>query len=136
MRTMTRRNSLIWLSVAALSGCPAIEEKKRSNLLADRVRAYGKAIRWGDFDIATRFLKRRGDAPVQVDGSAISGVRVTHNDYNIEAVGPEATEARMTGTFDYQRPSSATIRQYKQTAQWWYDAELENWFLDDDLPKF
>lgn len=138
LQTLSRRTSLIWLvaGLATLAGCAAIEEKKRTNLLADRVRAYTKAIRWGDFDLATRFLRRRDGESAQVDAGAIDGVRVTAYDHNIEAVGPAATEAMMVAKFDYQRASSATIREYKQTALWWYYTESQNWFLDDDLPKF
>ena len=66
----------------------------------------------------------------------MQGIRVTHYDYSIQADRPEAEEAEMVATFDYQLPSSASVRRIKQRATWWYDAEIENWYLDGDLPKF
>ena len=42
----------------------------------------------------------------------------------------------MVATLDYQLPSSASVRRIKQRATWWYDAKIENWYLDGDLPKF
>ena len=128
--------ALCVLAITTLVGCAAIETKARSQKLTDQVKAYTKAIRWGDFDIATRFLKHRNGKPARTEAGSLQGIRVTHYDYSIQADRPEAEEAEMVATFDYQLPSSASVRRIKQRATWWYDAKIENWYLDGDLPKF
>ncbi|MEM7407936.1 MAG: hypothetical protein AAF458_21780 [Pseudomonadota bacterium] len=120
----------------AFSGCTAIEEKKRSNQLTSRIKSYTKAIRWGDYDLATRYLRHRDGKPATTDTSRIEGVKVTHYNYEIAAPGPEAVEATMTARFDYYLPDSATIRKLKQVGVWWYDTTAQNWYLDDGLPEF
>lgn len=132
----SRRGFMSVVAVAALSGCGAIESKQRSQILTDRVRSYTKSVRWGDFDIAQRFIKlREGEAPF-VDTEHLRGLRVTHYDYSIYASDPDAKEAEMTATFDYQQIGTATIRRLKQTALWWYSGEHETWYLDGALPEF
>ena len=136
MSSSSRRGFLSALALVALSGCAAIETKKRSQTLNDRVRSYTKAIRWGDFDIAQRFLRPREGPAVQVDTEYLRGLKVTHYDYHINAPDPEAKEAEMTASFDYQQLGTATIRRLKQTAIWWYSDEHETWYLDAKLPEF
>lgn len=132
----SRRGFMSALAAIALSGCAAIESKQRSQILTERVRSYTKAVRWGDFDIAQRFLKPREGEAVYVDTEYLRGLRVTHYDYSIHAPDPDAVEAQMTATFDYQPIGTATIRRLKQTAQWWYSKQHETWYLDGTLPAF
>ena len=136
MNSISRRGILLMAGALALGGCAAIESKKRSQVLTERVRAYTKSVRWGDFDIAQRFIKpREGEAKV-VDTEAMRGLRVTHYDYEINASDPEAKEAEMIATFDYQGDGTVTIKRLNQRAVWWYSDEQETWFLDGSLPDF
>lgn len=132
----SRRGFMSALAVVALSGCAAIESKQRSQILTERVRSYTKSVRWGDFDIAQRFIKPREGEAEFADTEHLRGLRVTHYDYSIHAPDPDAVEAQMTATFDYQPIGTATIRRVKQTALWWYSGEHETWYLDGSLPDF
>jgi len=134
-RTFTR--ALLGAAVlASVGGCAAVEEKQRSIQLTERIKSYNKAIRWGDYDLATRFLRHRDGRPASLDISAIEGVRVTHYDYEIAANGPTAVEATMTSRFDYYTPTSATIKKLRQIGIWWFDNTTKNWYLDGTLPQF
>ena len=129
--------AILWIAaIVLIAGCATIENKARSQKLQDQVKAYTKAIRWGDYDIATRFLKHQNGEPASTNANALKGVRVTHYDYSIDAGGPEAVVANMIATFDYQLPASVSVRQLKQRATWWYDDKAETWFMDGSLPKF
>lgn len=136
MSSSSRRGFLSALAAITLAGCAAIETKKRSQVLTERVRSYTKSVRWGDFDIAQRFIKPRTGPEPAVDTEHLRGLRVTHYDYAINAPDPEAKEAEMTATFDYQQQGTVTVRRLKQTAIWWYSDEHETWYLDGALPDF
>ena len=52
----------------------------------------------------------------------------------VSAESPEAVEAVMKAKIDYQVVDSANVRRAAYSAKWWYDEELDAWFVDGKLP--
>ena len=42
----------------------------------------------------------------------------------------------MTVAFDYYFEDTLSVKKVHQQALWWWDPEIENWFLDGKLPEF
>lgn len=137
-KTLSATRILLIGAVIALglAGCQKYGEQKRAGLLEDTVRFYNSAIRWSDFAGAASAIRPREGEAVAVDHSHLTGVRVTSNDYRINAASPDALEAEMVAVFKYQMPDSASVRTATQRATWWYDEKLERWFLDGTKMPF
>ena len=140
--SMVVRN-LAWVRVLAcasamalLAGCAAYKAKSQSLLLEAQVKNYAKSIRWSDWETAVTFLRERdGTLPV-LDITRYDGIRVTRSDYTVAAPAPDALEATMVASFDYQYPDSVSVRSVTQQALWWYDPTYGRWFLEGSLPDF
>ena len=135
---MIRRTLVVGVVAIAtiLAGCGAIEKKSRTAKLDRAVQGYAAAIRWGDIETVSGFLRpRKSDSPLP-NLAMLRNIRVTSYQARVGASGPDADEARMVASFEYQKASSARLKSITQTALWWYDAETEGWFLDGSIPDF
>ena len=70
------------------------------------------------------------------DLSNLEGLKVTHYDYAIDAASEESEEALMTTKFDYYFEDTLVVKNVYQQVTWWWDPEVENWFMDGELPEF
>ena len=139
-----RLSVLMLLGLVALSGCATLETKERMVTLEASVKRYGKAIRWGDYDVAASFVRQRDtQAPEKSSVSDVGaslpnshGVRVVQHEVRIGAASEEATEANMVAVFTYHLDDSTRVRVLSQNAIWWYDEATQAWFLEGSLPNF
>ncbi|MDX1513782.1 MAG: hypothetical protein R3174_08565 [Gammaproteobacteria bacterium] len=121
---------------AGLGGCAQIEKNKRAKGLDTAVKLYASAIRWGNFETALALTRPREGEPAIPDNALLGSLRVTAYSSRILSVDEEAGEARVTTHFDYYLQDSGSVRSVSQTANWYYDAAAESWFLDGGLPEF
>ena len=128
--------TLLVVAMLGLSGCPRIEDHSKSLKLSDTVKLYVKAVRWGDYELASRLFRNKDGATPVIDLSKYEGIRVTRESHEVRAANPSASEATMRAVFEYHLDSSARIRKVVQTLDWWYDEESETWFAAGTLPKF
>ncbi len=42
----------------------------------------------------------------------------------------------MTVKFNYYFEDTLIVKDVYQQVTWWWDPEVENWFMDGELPKF
>ena len=111
------------LIAGLLTGCADLQHKDQTKKLDQAIRSYIHAVRWGDL----------GAAP---DLSKLEGLRVTHYDYAIDSKAEGDVEALMTAAFDYYFEDTLSVKKAYQQVIWWWDPEIENWFMDGELPDF
>jgi hypothetical protein len=121
------------LIAAVLSGCARLEAHEMDTRLNDSVRAYSKAIRWGNFRLAARHVRHRdGSQPVI---PVYSG--------ELRVIGVNADPGKITGEpedtpvplrVEYVDPRTSRVDVFETTQIWWYDPTVLRWFVDDDVP--
>lgn len=125
------------LLLAGLStGCADLEHKDQTKKLDQAVRSYIRAVRWGDLGAAASYIRPREGEVDPPDLSKLQGLRVTHYDYAIDSKSEGNPEALMTAAFDYYFEDVLTVKEVYQQVIWWWDPEVENWFMDGELPEF
>lgn len=124
------------LVAGALGGCADLQHKDQTKKLDQAVRSYIRAIRWGDLGAAASYIRPREGTVKPPDLSKLKGLRVTRYDFAIDSEEQGSPEALMTVSFDYYFEDTLSVKKVYQQAMWWWDPEVENWFMDGSLPEF
>ena len=122
------------LSVLLLAGCAT---KTRSDALTTTLKAYGSALRWGDFQSAAQFIDPavRAAHPLSpLELARYRQVRVSEYD---DGAGPVPT-----GDFDVQQTATISLvnihtqseRSVVDHQTWHYDEKAKHWWLTSGLP--
>ncbi len=130
--------SLACLTLLAgiFAGCADLQYKDQTKKLDQAVRSYIHAVRWGDLGAAASFIRPREGQPELPDLNELKGLKVTHYDYAIDSAARGSTEALMTAAFDYYFEDTLSVKKVYQQVTWWWDPEVENWFMEGELPAF
>jgi len=118
-----------------VAGCASIQNKQRDALLASEAHTYTSALRWGEIEIAAKFLRTREGMVPKLDPRRYRGVKVTDYEYRLEATGRPG-ETLMSVRFTYYRENSARLRTLDTQGLWWYDEKNNSWFLEGAPPNF
>ena len=118
------------------AGCADLQHKDQTKKLDQAVRSYIHAVRWGDMGAAASFIRPREGKLDPPDLSKLEGLKVTHYDYAIDSATEGSPEALMTVKFDYYFEDTLSVKSVYQQVIWWWDPEVENWFMDGELPEF
>lgn len=124
------------LLAGIFTGCADLQHKEQTKKLDEVIRAYLHAVRWGDLGAAASFIRPREGLTEPPDLSKLKGLHVTHFDYAIDSEAQGHPEALMTAKFDYYFEDTLTVKNVYQQVTWWWDPEVENWFMDGELPEF
>jgi hypothetical protein len=124
------------LLAGLLSGCADLQHKDQTKKLDQAVRSYIHAVRWGDLGAAASYIRPKEGTLKPPDLADLKGLRVTHYDYAIDSKVEGASEALMTAAFDYYFEDTLSVKKAYQQVLWWWDPEVENWFMDGELPDF
>ena len=124
------------LIAGVLTGCASLQQKDQTKKLDQAVRAYIRAVRWGDMGAAASFIRPREGIATPPDLSKLKGLNVTHYDYAVDSKAQGDPEALMTVKFTYYFDDTLSVKDVYQQAIWWWDPEVENWFMDGELPEF
>ena len=124
------------LIAGLLTGCADLQHKDQTKKLDQAIRSYIHAVRWGDLGAAASFIRPREGTVEPPDLSKLKGLHVTHYDYAIDSKAEGDIEALMTAAFDYYFEDTLIVKKAYQQVIWWWDPEIENWFMDGELPEF
>lgn len=124
------------LIAGIFTGCADLEHQDQTKKLDQAVRSYVRAIRWGDLGAAASYIRPKEGMVLPPDLSKLKGLHVTSYDYAIDSEKQGAPEALMTVSFDYYFEDTLTVKKVYQQATWWWDPQVQNWFMDGTLPEF
>ena len=124
-----------------LQGCLGVTEFRRGNIYDSRVFAFLQDIRWGEYEKAQSFINMREGKPRKLNLEYLKNIRVTkldkikemHTQKDEEEV---ISEMKSVYEIEYYVVSVNVVKTLRYEQLWWYDAELDTWFLDNDLPDF
>jgi hypothetical protein len=124
------------VSVTSLSGCASKQKQKSLNTFDERIRLYGRLLRWKEYEGAVNLIRHQDETSVKVDLEAYKELRVT--DYEVKKVvmGDDLKTAIVEAEISYYFETTSLVQTIRDKQSWWYVEDAETWFLDDDLPAF
>ncbi len=127
----------VFVLVLLIVGCAGIETRKQMTLFGETSKAYGLAIRWGEYEEAVAF-KRIGDKDDNLpDFAEYRQVRVTS--YKVKkTIVDEKSFSKVLQIVDiqYYRMSNVTVKNLINRQKWEYNEEEDRWYLLSELPNF
>jgi len=136
---MLKSLSLLMMGVVLLSissGCARLEAEEKSIQLQDLTRAYRKAIRWSEFEVAKDYIRHRDGSVFHYDKAFFESIKVTSMEISKRDVSMENLLATVTAEISYYSIDQGSVRTIEDVQLWWYDEETERWYIDGEFPAF
>ncbi|HKK07153.1 MAG: hypothetical protein P8009_04670 [Gammaproteobacteria bacterium] len=123
--------TLLVFGVLLLAGCSVTPD--RQTQLDDTLRAYERAVRWGEFPAAAAFARPQARPK---DFTRFAHIKITAYDVaglQLSKDGEHLTQIVKISYYDtdYMVEKSVVDRQ-----EWEYDAKEAHWYITSGLPKF
>lgn len=129
-----------WILLVALCcllpGCNSVSTRKAGETLVTTLDDYVAALRWGRFDQAAQYHRKRDKSRSEIDTSQVDYIRVTGHTMKKKTVNDAVDEAQVEVELQYYHNEYGTLKKTVIQQDWWYDQELKGWFLASDFPKF
>ena len=119
------------------TSCASVLGDKRVNAFNERLQAYGKMLRWGDYARAAAMHRNRDGTHEQPTDIAplkeihITSYRITHRELSS---GKE--RGMVSAAIEYYHERESTLRTINDPQTWWYDEKRKTWFQEGELPVF
>ncbi len=115
------------------TGCALSYDFRRQELFAERVRQYGKLIRWSEFEMARSYVAkdaqgRRPPLPKEV--------RVVEYEVKQMIMAEDARKAGQIVEITYFKEKDPRVRTLTDRQQWEFDLEHNEWLLISGFPDF
>jgi len=127
---------LVFFAPWSLQGCGSTQKNKSLNTFDETTRLYGRLLRWQEYEGAVNLIRHQDESSVEVDIDAFKDLRVTDYDIKKVTMGDELKTAVIVAEISYYFEPTNAVNTIRDSQNWWYSEEAEQWFLDDDLPAF
>jgi len=120
-------------SLFTTSSCSYTPEALDS--LDKTLKAYERAIRWGDFKFARELQKN----PLEISDYQrirLKSIRVTSYKIISKVIAPDLSRTTLIADIRYYLDSSAVERVITDRQTWLYDEKVDRWQLDSSFPEF
>ena len=134
MRQMTSAIVLLMM-LLGLAGYNSVEKKKEAQLLEDRMRQYGKMIRWAHYEDAFGYLKLAPGEEIEIPEN-IDNIRVTSYEVYIPPVKLDEKSAVQTVKIVYVFKDRQVLKTMTDKQYWAFDEEAGNWYRTNPIPPF
>ncbi len=104
--------------------------------LEQTIHVYGKAIRWGNFELASTFRRAPGADSPEGGLENLERIRVTHYEPVRKTVSEDASSAVVTVEIKYYDTDSLRVVTLVDEQRWRYDLAEKRWYLVGGLPAF
>jgi hypothetical protein len=121
------------LGAVLASGCVSAFDFRREELFEDTAKAYGRFIRWSDFESAQAFL---APADSGAKNTLPQDVRVTNYEVRQVAYDPGKHKVAQVVSISYYQTNDPRHRTIQDQQLWEFDSAKEVWLLKSGLPKF
>jgi hypothetical protein len=122
------------LCVLVLVGCAMIEEKKQQESFEDITEVYGKAIRWGKFEVANGFRANKGKEEERPDFEYLKNIKVTSYELKAVNISEDGKVVQQDVEIEYYKIEQFIEKTITDSQLWKYNEEEGRWFLHSELP--
>jgi hypothetical protein len=95
---------------------------------------FRKAIRWGYFEEALRFVQVKDYSEPLRNSDYLKNIRITSYEYGNKSYSEDDTKLNVIALISYYDVNKGTVNDIAVDQVWWFDPEKKRWFLDGDLP--
>ena len=123
--------------VLLIFGCAGLQtEKGKMALFDSTARAYGRAIRWGQFEEAFAHKKLSDQNNKLPDFEDYRQIRVTASKVKKTIVDESYSKVLRIVDIQYYRMSNVIVKNLTNRQKWEYNEEENRWYLISELPDF
>jgi hypothetical protein len=133
---MGKLKCTVCVLVLLIVGCAGIETRKQMSLFDETTRAYGRAIRWGQYEEAFAFKRLTDKDDNSPDFAEYRQVRVTSYKIKKTRIAEDFSKVLQIVDIQYYRMSNVTVKNFIDRQKWEYNEEEERWYLTSELPDF
>ncbi len=130
--------NILCISIACVlqSGCASQKNQKTLNTFDERTRLYGRLLRWKEYEAAANMIRHKDESPVTVNLDDYKELRIV--DYKIKhaQINEDYKTAKIDAEISYYYETQNQVKTIRDSQDWWYFEEAENWFLDGSFPSF
>ena len=127
---------VIAVSVLLAFGCSTVSDMKRKSRFDSTTKAYGKAVRWLDFETAYQYIKTEGAGKKAPDFKLLNRIKVTSYDLRQAIPSADQLQVRQIVDIKYYRVDDLIERNIRDNQLWKYDPDAQVWHLVSGLPDF
>lgn len=104
--------------------------------LDDSLSEFRKALRWGFYDAAVAYIKTKNyDKPLR-DRTHLKNIRITSYEYGGRRFLEDESTTEVLALISFYDVNRGSVVTLQEKQIWYLDPELNNWFLDGDIPDF
>lgn len=130
----------IFIFSCLLCGCASPiakhKEKKSLNAFDERIKLYGRLLRWEEYEGAINMIRHKDESPVNINFDDLEDIRITDYEIKKVALDSEYKSAVVEAEITYYFETTNAIKTIRDIQTWWFYEDSEIWFLDSGLPKF
>lgn len=120
----------------SLIGCASRQKQKSLNVFDERIRLYGRLLRWKEYEGAINMIRHQDESPADVNLEDYNDLRVVDYEIKNVAINEDHKSAMVHAEISYYYETRNKVMTIRDTQNWWYLEEAETWFLDGSLPAF
>ena len=133
---MGKLKNTVCVLILLIVGCAGIESRKQMSSFDKTTRAYGRAIRWGQYEEAFAFKRLADKDDNLADFAKYRQIRVTSYKIKKTRISEDFSKVLQIVDIQYYRMSNVTVKNYIDRQKWEYSEEEERWYLTSELPDF
>ena len=135
-RPAMKRIHIIFLAIALLPACAAVQDSKMSISEEKALFYYERAVRWGDYAAADRLRRIEGDDYPRNGPNKLKRIKVTAYDILNRTASDDGTTLRLAVRISYYDEDVMKVHSVMDNQVWRYDAEQDSWYITSPLPLF
>ena len=120
----------------SLIGCASRQKQKSLNTFDERIRLYGRLLRWKEYEGAINMIRHQDESSVDLNLGDYDDLRVVDYEIKKVAINEDHNSAIVDAEISYYYETRNKVMTIRDTQNWWYLEEAETWFLDGSLPAF
>ena len=139
MKIAARTLIFMLLSTLALAACNPIkniQSRERITELRAVVNTYRKLMRWGHYDQAAQYLKKKDGSQATSNFENMARYRVTSLTIADQITSDEELEAKVTAYIDFYDIDTGIASSLRDEQIWWYSVDDKRWFLGSPMVNF
>jgi len=124
------------LCILLLVGCATYQGLSRLSSLESTSEAYEKAMRWGEYQLASSFIKTQGTDGESPNLKKLEKIKITSYKPTGRNTSEDKLQAHQTVEIKYYNTDYLIEKTLIDKQLWEYDAKQKAWYLQSALPDF
>jgi hypothetical protein len=113
-----------------------VKEWTRADELNVSTKAYGHAIRWGEYDTAIALIREPEGKEKKYSYEELKKIKVTDYELLQRTPSSDLMQAVQVAEIQYYRVDQMKEKSLIDSQLWEYDLEEKRWYLTTGLPDF